>query len=104
MTTYIEGTLVNLCENGLLGILTSDHMVYELGQFQGIEYLGQDGTWKEANVFVSAYEGWDILDENEYSVLAELGMPVRYKVWQSDEGLKNIPDGIDDELPECFLK
>ena len=43
-------------------------------------------------------------DMIENSMPIELGMPVRYRVWQSDERINNIPGGTDDELPEIFLK
>ena len=102
MAKYIEGKFVMLLKSGLLGILTDDYRVYELSPFQSMEYLAQDGTWKSTSIFASNCEEWDVVSMIENSMPVDLGMPVRYEVWQGDEGVNNIPDGTDDELPECF--
>lgn len=105
MIGNIEGILVQLSSNGSLGIMTSDHMVHELGETDGFEVLEGDGIWREVDALIYHYQDYcDDLGENENSMSMHLGMPARYKVLQSDKGLINIPDGIDDELPEIFRR
>lgn len=104
MITYIEGLLVELPLSGTVGILKEDYTVYELGDLAFIEIMREDGTWENVTVFMSVYEGMLVYDEEETEIGGVgLGMRVRHGVWSDDFG-GMIPDGIDNELPECFLR